>query len=182
MIPAILAPLITPLLQNGLGMIANAVLAKGQNYVEDKLGVKLTPNLTPEMIEKLKVTEMEHEEELMRLAQENRKLDLVEIQQYLLDMQDARGMQKAALAQSDEFSKRFIYYFAIGWSAVTAIYIGAITFFAIPEHNIRFADTVLGFLLGTALAGIFQFFYGSSRSSQAKDNTLNEVIKNVTGK
>lgn len=182
MIPALLAPIITPLLQNGLGLLANAVLAKGQDYVESKFGVKLTPNMAPEEVAKLKVAEMQHEEELIRLAQEDRRLDLQELQQFLADVQNARGMQNMALSQSDVFSKRFIYYFAIGWSAVTALYIAAITFINIPERNVRFADTVLGFLLGTALAGIFQFFYGSSRSSQRKDDAINEVIQNVTRK
>ena len=182
MIPALLAPIVMPLLQNGLGLLANAVMAKGKDYVEDKFGVKLAPNMAPEDVAKLKVAEMQHEEELLRLAQEDRKLDLADTQQYLVDVQNARGMQNTALGQTDVFSKRFIYYFAIGWSVVTAGYIGAITFINIPERNIRFADTVLGFLLGTALAGIFNFFYGSSRSSQSKDNTLNEVIQHVTRK
>jgi hypothetical protein len=76
MVPAALAAIVQPLLANGLGLVANAVMAKGQQYVEDKLGVKLAPNMTPEQIAQLKVAEMEHEQELMRLRLEENKLDI----------------------------------------------------------------------------------------------------------
>ena len=32
----------------------------------------------------------------------------------------------------------------------------------IPKENIRFADTIVGFLLGTIIATMFGFFYGNS--------------------
>jgi hypothetical protein len=76
MVPAALAAIVQPLLANGLGLVANAVMAKGQQFVEDKLGVKLAPNMTPEQIAQLKVAEMEHEQELMRLRLEESKLDI----------------------------------------------------------------------------------------------------------
>lgn len=76
MIPAALAAIVQPLLANGLGLVANAVMAKGQQFVEQKLGVKLAPNMSPEQIAQIKVAEMEHEEELLRLRIEENKLDL----------------------------------------------------------------------------------------------------------
>jgi hypothetical protein len=39
------------------------------------------------------------------------------------------------------------------------------------------ADTILGFLLGTAIAGIFQFFYGSTQRSRDKDDTIKNLSK-----
>ena len=55
------------------------------------------------------------------------------------------------------------------WSVLSATYIGFITFGEIPESNIRFADTILGFVLGTMVASMFQFLLGSSLGSRAKD-------------
>lgn len=72
MIPALIAPL----LQQGLSLLGNAVLAKGKDWVEDKIGVKLDEPMTPEQVAKLKQAEMEHEEELMRLKLEENKLDI----------------------------------------------------------------------------------------------------------
>ena len=69
-------PVVAALLQNGLSLVANAVLAKGKDWVEQKTGVKLGDNLTPEQVTLLKQKEMEHEEELMRLRLEDNKLDL----------------------------------------------------------------------------------------------------------
>jgi len=69
-------PIIQSLLGNGLSLVANAVMAKGQEFVENKLGVKLAPNMSPEQVAELKIKEMEHEEELMRLRIEENKLDI----------------------------------------------------------------------------------------------------------
>ena len=71
-IPAILAPL----LANGLNLVANAVMAKGKDYVEKKLGVELKPDMSPEDLARVQIAQMEHEEELMRLRLEENKLDI----------------------------------------------------------------------------------------------------------
>ena len=93
------------------------------------------------------------------------------------DRANARSMQAAALNQNDLFSKRFVYYFATFWSIASALYIAFITFGEIPEANVRFADTILGFLLGTIVATIVQFFFGSSDSSKQKDGALESLAK-----
>jgi hypothetical protein len=69
-------PLIQTLLSNGLGLVANAVMAKGKEFVEDKLGVKLAVDMPPEQIAQIKIAEMEHEEELMKLRLEENKLNI----------------------------------------------------------------------------------------------------------
>ena len=69
-------PIIQTLLTNGLGLVANAVMAKGKEWVEDKTGIKLAPDMPPEQIAQLKIAEMQHEEELMRLRLEENKLDI----------------------------------------------------------------------------------------------------------
>lgn len=176
-IPAFLAPL----LAQGLNLISNAALAKGKQWVEQKTGVSLDQPLSAEDTLKLRQYEMDHEEELIRLRQEDDKLAAELELAYLKDVQDARDLQKAALGQNDLFSKRFIYYLAIFWSLTAAVYIGFITFGTIPKDNVRFADTILGFLLGTLIATIMNFFYGSSRGSSTKGQVLEEVVTKVTG-
>ncbi len=94
------------------------------------------------------------------------------------DRDSARKMQIAALQQEDLVAKRFIYWFTGFWSFGSAAYIAFITFAKIPPENIRFADTILGFILGTAVAGMFQYFYGSTANSKAKDS----IIHNMTSK
>jgi hypothetical protein len=106
-----------------------------------------------------------------------RELDLEYAKMHMENVKDARAMQTAALAQSDVFSKRFVYYFAAFWSVASCLYIGFITFANIPMANIRFADTILGFLLGTVVATILNFFYGTSKSSQDKTDKMAEMVK-----
>lgn len=98
-------------------------------------------------------------------------------QMYLLDMQNARALQVAALAQEDLFSKRFVYFFAIGWSLFAMAYFAAVTFITVPSGGQRVSDTILGVLIGSILGSIFQFFFGSSRQSQNKDDTIRNLSK-----
>jgi len=178
-IPAFLIPI----LSQGLNLIANAAMAKGKDWVKNKTGVDLDkPELTSEDYTKLKQYEMDHEEDLIRLRQEDDKLSFEIEKAYLQDVQNARTMQMAALAQDDIFSKRFVYYFAIFWSIATACYLGFITFGTIPEDNVRFADTILGFVLGTLVSTIIGYFYGSSRGSSQKNEMIQGVLKNVPSK
>lgn len=172
-IPALLAPL----LSQGLSLIGNAVLAKGKDWVEEKTGVKLDQPLSAEDTLKLRQFEMDHQEELLKLRVEEKKLGLEELQAYMADTANARDMQKAALQSDDPFVRRFIYYYAIFWSALSAAYIGFITFGHIPDTNVRFADTILGFILGTLVATIVQFFYGSSKGSQDKTEAMKKELE-----
>ena len=155
MILPVLAPILATLAANGLGMVADAVTKKGKEFVEEKLGIELTPDPSPEAVQNWKIAAQQHERELLSMAYG--------------DTANARNMQVEALRQDDIFSKRFIYYFAIFWSIFAAGYIGFITFGTIPVDNQRFADTILGFLLGTVVATILQFFFGSSMGSKDKD-------------
>lgn len=100
----------------------------------------------------------------------------------LKDVQNARDMQKAALNQDDLFSKRFIYVFASFWSVMACLYVGSITFGTIPPANVRFADTCLGFVLGTIVATIFQFLFGTTIGSGAKTSMQNEITKKLIDK
>lgn len=116
----------------------------------------------PEQARLAKKDLLDHEAEILRI--------------HLEDRQDARAMQTAALAQDDLFSKRFVYYLAAFWSVVGASYVYAITFVPIPETSVRFADTALGFILGTIIAGMIQFFFGSSAGSSAKTAMLKDQL------
>ena len=116
-------------------------------------------------------TEEEKFEQMLK--KENLKLEREKA--YLQDTQSARQMQIEALRQDDKFSKRFIYYFAILWTLIGGAYIIGITFFEIPDKNVRFADTTLGFILGTIISQIIAFFYGSSLGSKNKEEILKKI-------
>jgi len=176
-----MVPALAALLANGLPLLGNALLSVGGKWIQDKTGVDVQKAmLSQEDLLKLRQFEMEHEEELLRIRQEDDRLQAEIEMAYLKDVQSARTMQGEALKQDDLFSKRFIYYFAILWSVAAGTYLGFVTFGEIPVENVRFADTILGFLLGMIVPGMFNFFYGSSKSSQAKDSTIQSIVQGKT--
>jgi len=153
----IIASIVSGLISNGLPKVADAVMEKGVDYVQQKLGVELKPEgqMDANDVAKLKEAAMKHEEFMAEIDLKN--------------MQGARDMQLKAMDSDDPLVRRFVYYFIGFWSILSATYIGFITFGAIPEDNIRFADTILGFVLGTMVASMFQFLLGSSIGSRNKD-------------
>jgi uncharacterized membrane protein YqgA involved in biofilm formation len=155
MLPALISGVIGTLLQNNMPKVAQAVVDKGLDYVSDKLGVELKPDMTPQEVEAARQAAMKHEEFM--------------VEQHVKNTADARDMQKVALQQDDKFSKRFVMYLTIFWSTAAVTYIGFVTFGTIPENNVRFADTILGFLLGTVVATMLNFWLGSSIGSKEKD-------------
>lgn len=60
------------------------------------------------------------------------------------------------------------------------IYVTAITFMQIPAANVRFADTILGFVLGTIIATVMNYFLGSSKSSADKTLHMADAVKEAT--
>lgn len=156
MLPVV-ASIVSGLLANGLPKIADAVVDKGVDYVEGKLGVKLKPEdeMTPEDTRALRERAMQHEEFM--------------IEAEIKDRANARQMATEAMKSSDPFIRRYTYFFITFWSLFAIVYIPCITFMQVPESSTRFADTILGFLLGTVMASMFNFLLGSSYGSRAKD-------------
>ena len=156
MLPMI-ASIVSGLIQNNMHKVADAVMEKGVDYVQDKMGITLKPEgeATKEDYAKWSAEAAKHEEFMAEIDLKN--------------MQGARDMQLKAMDSDDPLVRRFVYFFIAGWSVLSATYIGFITFGEIPESNIRFADTILGFVLGTMVASMFQFLLGSSLGSRAKD-------------
>jgi hypothetical protein len=161
MLPLLANPMVmsivSGLIDRGLPKVADAVMEKGVEAVEEKLGVKLKPEdqMTDEDTKSLQEAAMKHEEFMAEIDLKN--------------MEGARNMQLTAMQSDDPLVRRFVYYFIGFWSVLAATYIGAITFATIPTANVRFADTILGFVLGTMVAAMFQFLLGSSLGSRKKD-------------
>jgi len=159
----LIASIVSGLLANNLPKVAQAVVDKGLDYVQEKTGIELKPDMNPEEIKALREAAQKHEEFKIEQANKNTA--------------DARAMQVAALQQDDKFAKRYVMYLATFWSITAVAYIFLITFTYIPEMNVRFADTILGFLLGTVVATILNFFLGSSASSKEKTEVLAAELK-----
>ena len=180
MIPAALAAILTPLLGNGLNLVANAVMAKGKDFVEKKLGVELKPDMSSEDLAKIQIAQMEHEEELMRLRIEDDKLDLAELQVLLKDTNDAR-QREVQIANSDKaplLNKIVTPVLALSILLLTFVLFGVVAFDGSPVEATR--KDILIYILGvlSAIASqITSYYFGSSQGSKDKSDQLKGAMK-----
>jgi hypothetical protein len=176
-------PLIETLVSNGLGLIANAVLARGKAYVKEKTRVDLDKEaLSQEDLIALKKYEMEHEEELLRLRLQDDRLSLEEQKIVFEDLSSARNRQMAIVA-SDRAS-----WLTANTPSLLAISTVALTFlfFAVFAWLGKYSDPanavakeimlyVLG-VLSAILTQIFSYYFGSSQDSTEKARAINEIL------
>ena len=179
-IPAVLAAIVKPLLGNGLNLVGNAVLAKGKDWVEQKLGVELKPDMTPDEIIRLKQAEMEHEEELLKLKLESDKLGLQQLDMYLEDVDSARNRETTIATSKDApiLNKIVTPVLAITIIALTFVLFGIVMFDSSPVEPSR--KDILIYVLGalTAIATqVIAYYFGSSVGSKEKSEELKRLIK-----
>ena len=180
MIPAAIQAILTPLLGNGLNLVANAVMAKGKDYVEKKLGVELKPDMSSEDLAKIQIAQMEHEEELLKLRLQHDRLDLEELQMLLKDTNDAR-QREVQIANSDKaplLNKIVTPVLALSILLLTFVLFGVVMFNDTPVEASR--KDILIYILGvlSAIASqIVSYYFGSSAGSKEKTDALKEAIK-----
>jgi hypothetical protein len=180
MIQAAVLELLKPLLANGLGLVANAVLAKGKGYVEKKLGVELKPDMTADEIIRLKSAEMEHEEELLRLKIEENKLGLAELELYMKDVNSAREreVQISTSEKAPLLNKIVTPVLALSLLLMTFGLFGIVMFDDQPVEPTR--KDILIYILGVLSAiatQIISYYFGSSQGSRDKSDQIKEMMK-----
>lgn len=176
MIPAVLAPL----LGAGLNLVANAVQAKGKEWVEKKLGVELKPDMSSEDLAKVQIAQMEHEEELLRLRLEEDKLGLAELEMRLKDTDSARNRETVIATSKDAplLNKIVTPVLALMLLGVTFILFGVVLFDQTPVDPSR--KDILIYILGVLSAvatQVVSYYFGSSAGSKAKDDAIKEALK-----
>ena len=156
MLPAVMS-IVSGLIANNMPKVADAVIEKGVDYVQEKMGITLKPEheATKEDYEKWNAEAAKHEEFMAELDEKSR--------------QRATDMQMKAMESDDPLVRRFIYYFIGWWSLFSTIIVPCMIWLPIPETNQRFADVAQGAIFGTVITGMFAFLLGSSQGSRAKD-------------
>jgi hypothetical protein len=69
-LPLLLAPLIGKLASEGLDLVANAVMAKGKQKVEEVLGIELKEDMSKEQAAAIKLAAMNNEAVLTKMMEE----------------------------------------------------------------------------------------------------------------
>ena len=160
-----MAPLIAALLKAGLPMLASAITSKGQEVIEEKLGVKM-PSLAelsnPEVALKFKQLELDNEEFLLTNALENRKLDLEEFKMEVADRGDARKREM----ELEKVSKR-PWWVPSFLDVLTLVIVigGSWIIVTIKDSNLTYAVIA-------QIASVLAYYYGTTKNSGNKDTII----------
>lgn len=148
MLPLI-AGIVANLIENNMHKVADQVIEKGVDAVQEKLGMELKPQgeATPEYNAKLQEEANRHSEFMAEL--------------------DEKSTQRATdMYMSDEGTRKFTQHYAWFLTCVSFLYFFLVSFLPVDNHNRDFINIILGFLIGTAVNSLIRFFYGSSNKSQ----------------
>lgn len=171
-----LTPLVTKLMENGLSLLGNAVLAKGKGVIEDKLGVKISEDPTPAEIFKLRELEVRHEEFLVEASLKEAELRLKDTELENTNTANARDMNKAIQMSSEasHLSKNAPYYLDGLIISMTLVMAFMLYMKGVPMENKDLANMTFGALLAMC-STILNFHRGTSASSKAKDNLISTL-------
>jgi hypothetical protein len=174
-----LAPLAAKLAEQGLGLIGNAIMAKGKDVVEEKLGVKIEESLeTEEGRIKLMQLQNEKERDLQEFVLAKREQELKADQMAYADTASARDMNSRIQESqhADMWAKRapYILDFVIVLASILMTYL--VMSHQIPEANQNMASIALGSLWTLAVT-VVNFHRGSSKGSKDSGDALREIAK-----
>jgi hypothetical protein len=161
----LLAPILSQLAGAGMQKVADAVMDKGLDAVEEKLGIKLTPNsdgvLDPAKLAEVEQASMKHKEFMAELDHKDRE--------------SARAAHFAIVTSKDVpwWEKAVMPFLAVFTVVCTFVLVGILCFINIADAQERIVIFVLGFV--TAVAGqVLSFYFGSSQGSKDKTEALSK--------
>jgi len=74
-------------------------------------------------------------------------------------------------------TERITLYMACSVMGIGFTYLFLVTFVAIPESGVEHAKTVTGFILGVGISTLISYFWGSSKGSAAKSETIEKKLE-----
>ena len=147
-----MAPLITALFSQGLSLLGNAVLAKGQDVIEEKLGVSLDSAPT----ETLRQLQFDHEEFLLNAAIKEKEMELA-------DVQGARVLG-VELSKSTSFLNQNI----MPLLALITVSGSAAILLTSDQGDVRMAAS-------SFITMVLGYFFGSSKGSKEKQELISKL-------
>jgi len=161
MLPLI-AGIVSSLISANLGKVAQGVLDKGLDVVQDKLGITLEPNMSQEKLQEVQAKAQLHEEYMTKETNANTA--------------DARAMNTAIQTSSTAGflvqNSAYILDFVIVSAAVICSWLAF--FQGVPAENKELVYMGLG-SLWTMAGTVVNFHRGSSRGSQNKDAVIDKI-------
>jgi hypothetical protein len=166
MLPVI-ASIVSGLIQNNMHRVADAVMDKGVDYVEQKMGIKLKPEgeLTESDVKSLQEAAMKHEEFMAEIDAKDR------------DSARNREIEIATSEKAPYINKVVTPYLALGVVGLSFVLFSILIFVEVKPEAKDILIYILG-VLSAAVTQILSYYFGSSQGSKDKDDKkLKEVFK-----
>jgi hypothetical protein len=158
--------IVSGLLEKGLPKVADAVIEKGVDYVQDKMGIKLKPEseLTDDDVKDLRERAMQHEE---FMAETQAK-----------EMANARDreLKLATDPNVHPLIKLVVPLLALGTVGFSFLMFTLFFFVEITASNKDILIYILGSLNG-AMVMVLGYYFGSSLGSKEKDDKIKGAAK-----
>jgi hypothetical protein len=164
--PAVMS-IVSGLIEKGLPKVADAVMEKGVDAVEEKLGIKLKPEdqMTDDDVKSLQEAAMKHEEFMAEIDAKDRA--------------DARN-REIEIATNDKapmINKVVTPLLALGVVGLSFILFTILIFVDVQTEAKDILIYILG-VLSAAVTQILSYYFGSSQGSKDKDDKkLKEAFK-----
>lgn len=171
-----MAPLIAALIKGGFSVLAGAIASKGPELIQEKLGIDITGMLGSEAGRlELKKVELAHEEFLVTAAQASEVRDLEYFKDEVKDRDSARARDSEFLKASKENWRAHVMFIL----AVSVIMWMVWIIWKTPELS-EYTKGIFTLILGRFtgyLDNIYNFEFGSTRSSKTKDATIEQLTR-----
>jgi hypothetical protein len=153
--------IVSGLINKGMPKVADAVLEKGIDYVQDKMGVKLKPEqeMTDADVQDLQARAMQHKEFMA--------------EQQVKEMANARDreLKLATDANVPPLVKMVTPLLALGVTGLSFILFAVLIFVNVQPEAKDILIYILG-VLSAAVTQILSYYFGSSLGSKEKDDKL----------
>jgi hypothetical protein len=164
----ILLSIVSGLIEKGLPKVADAVMEKGVDYVEQKMGVKLKPEdqLTDDDVKCLQEAAMKHEEFMAEIDAKDR------------DSARNREIEIATSEKAPYINKVVTPFLALGVVGLSFILFAILIFVDVKTEAKDILIYILG-VLSAAVTQILSYYFGSSQGSKDKSEEakLKALIK-----
>jgi hypothetical protein len=153
--------IVSGLINKGMPKVADAVLEKGIDYVQDKMGVKLKPEqeMTDDDVKDLRARAMQHTEFMA--------------EQQVKEMANARDreLKLATDANVPPLVKLVTPLLALGVVTLSFILFAVLIFVNVQPEAKDILIYILG-VLSAAVTQILSYYFGSSMGSKEKDDKM----------
>lgn len=168
------------LIKAGTPLLANAAIAKGKQWLEEKTGVKINEgaDISSDDAAKLRQYELENESELARLRVEDNRIAAELDKAYLGDVQDARNrdIEFAKLGRTNERANHLAYLAVGGFLGIAfLLLLGQRLGITIDPATRELLMYVLG-SLNTLVVMVYSFDFGSSKDAAKMGNAMTKWL------